>query len=175
MVGIWFWLVFLFVTVTAIPLGFPSVMAMVSGGQAQQGPPPGLGAPQTIDAAPGAARMPLNDIVAAAAKDADATPVSVTVPAQPDRAVTVAFAAEGPPRTVSVNPYTGDVLAQPAPQPAGGVDRRTVEQWHGGEALGPVWKFLVFLSGFLPLIFVVTGATMWFKKRQARLPMSQPL
>jgi uncharacterized iron-regulated membrane protein len=43
-----------------------------------------------------------------------------------------------------------------------------IEQLHGGGLLGPVWKFLVFLSGFLPLIFVITGLMMWLKKRQAR-------
>ena len=31
MLGIWFWLVFLFVTVTSISLGFPSVLGMLTG------------------------------------------------------------------------------------------------------------------------------------------------
>jgi uncharacterized iron-regulated membrane protein len=177
MFGIWFWLVFLLVTVTAIPLGFSSVMAMIPGQAARpQGTPPGFGAPQTVEMAAGATLMPLNDLVAEAAKNAGATPTAITVPGTPDRVVTVTLAGAegaGPPRTVALNPYTGAVLT-PAPV-AGGIDRRTIEQWHGGTALGPVGKFLVFLSGFLPLIFVVTGAIMWFKKRAARMPMSQPM
>jgi uncharacterized iron-regulated membrane protein len=36
---------------------------------------------------------------------------------------------------------------------------------HAGQALGWVWKVLVFLSGFLPLLFALTGATMWWLKR----------
>jgi uncharacterized iron-regulated membrane protein len=39
---------------------------------------------------------------------------------------------------------------------------------HEGRGLGPVWKFLVFLSGFLPLIFAVTGLRIWWLKRRAR-------
>jgi hypothetical protein len=31
-----------------------------------------------------------------------------------------------------------------------------------------VWKFLVFLSGFLPLIFTVTGLRIWWLKRRAQ-------
>ncbi len=45
----------------------------------------------------------------------------------------------------------------------------------GDPLLGPVWRFLVFLSGFLPLVFVVTGVTMWIKKRRAHLTMGAPL
>jgi hypothetical protein len=31
-----------------------------------------------------------------------------------------------------------------------------------------VWKILVFLSGFLPALFVLTGASMWWIKRVRR-------
>jgi len=44
---------------------------------------------------------------------------------------------------------------------------------HDGQGLGPVWEFLVFLSGLVPTLFVVTGVIMWWKKRQRRLPMSR--
>jgi uncharacterized iron-regulated membrane protein len=37
---------------------------------------------------------------------------------------------------------------------------------HAGQALGGVWKLLVFLSGFLPLLFALTGPTMWWLKRR---------
>ena len=40
-----------------------------------------------------------------------------------------------------------------------GWDRFAVEQLRG-EGLGSIWKFLVFLTGFLPLIFVTTGSKM---------------
>ena len=39
---------------------------------------------------------------------------------------------------------------------------------HAGEALGWAWKILVFLSGFLPLLFALTGVSMWWIKRSRR-------
>jgi len=38
---------------------------------------------------------------------------------------------------------------------------------HAGQALGWVWKLLVFLCGLLPLLFAVSGVTMW-RLRRAR-------
>ena len=44
---------------------------------------------------------------------------------------------------------------------------------HDGQGnLGPIWEFLVFLSGLVPLLFVITGTIMWLKKRKQRIPMS---
>jgi uncharacterized iron-regulated membrane protein len=66
------------------------------------------------------------------------------------------------------------VLTRPGAARNAGVTRRTIEQLHGGAGFGPVWKFLVFASGFLPLIFVVTGFMMWLKKRQNRSAVKKP-
>ena len=38
--------------------------------------------------------------------------------------------------------------------------------------LGSVWRFLVFLSGLVPTLFIVTGLIMWWKKRQRHVPMT---
>jgi uncharacterized iron-regulated membrane protein len=38
---------------------------------------------------------------------------------------------------------------------------------HFGVGLGLVWTILVFISGLLPLLFAITGITVWWKKRQA--------
>jgi uncharacterized iron-regulated membrane protein len=38
-----------------------------------------------------------------------------------------------------------------------------------------VWQFLVFLSGLVPSLFVVTGLIMWWKKRKRHVPMSMPI
>lgn len=43
---------------------------------------------------------------------------------------------------------------------------------HDGQGLGPIWEFLVFLAGLVPLLFVVTGTIMWLKKRKRRVPMN---
>jgi len=39
---------------------------------------------------------------------------------------------------------------------------------HVGSGLGWGWRILVFLSGFLPLLFAITGFAMWLTKRRLR-------
>src|SRR6185369_2826052 len=39
---------------------------------------------------------------------------------------------------------------------------------HYGHGLGEIWRGLVFLSGFLPLLFAITGLRMWQLKRAQR-------
>lgn len=39
---------------------------------------------------------------------------------------------------------------------------------HEGSGLRWTWKILVFLSGFLPVLFAITGTIMWFLKRRTR-------
>jgi uncharacterized iron-regulated membrane protein len=46
---------------------------------------------------------------------------------------------------------------------------------HAGQALGGVWKLLVFLCGLLPLLFAVSGVTMWHLRRgRSRSPLDVP-
>ena len=47
---------------------------------------------------------------------------------------------------------------------------------HYGQGLGDVWRVLAFLSGLLPLLFGITGFSMWWLKRtqSRRLPASLP-
>jgi uncharacterized iron-regulated membrane protein len=49
--------------------------------------------------------------------------------------------------------------------------QRPIHQGTGG----PIWRFLTFLSGLTPLVFVVTGCVMWWKKRQNRMAVSAPV
>jgi uncharacterized iron-regulated membrane protein len=39
---------------------------------------------------------------------------------------------------------------------------------HFSLGTGPLWTFLVFVAGLLPLFLAITGLTIWWKKRQAR-------
>ena len=69
--------------------------------------------------------------------------------------------------TLLVDDHTA--AAQRLPDPLAG-DRAA--QWmrgiHEGSRGGRLWRFAVFLTGVLPLIFAVTGVTMWLRRRQAR-------
>ena len=170
MLGIWFWAVFLFVTVTSIPLGFPTVLRLVTANAPRaEGLPRGFGQTQTVDAPDSAIPLRLADLIAAAEKVSGAKAMNVVIPAQRNRPIAVFLAGndgEAFLSNVAINPYTGVVLPTPGRLRDGGFNRGTIEELHRGDRLGPVWKFLVFLSGFLPLIFVVTGFMMWLKKRQ---------
>jgi uncharacterized iron-regulated membrane protein len=42
---------------------------------------------------------------------------------------------------------------------------------HYGYGFGQIWTVLVFLSGFLPLLFGITGFRMWQIKRARREPL----
>ncbi|HVZ27593.1 MAG TPA: PepSY-associated TM helix domain-containing protein [Rhizomicrobium sp.] len=174
-IGIWFWLVFLVVTATSIPLGFPGVMSMLTA-SSPRNERVAFVQPQIVDVPDNVVRLPLRQLVAGAEKAAGAKATGLVVPSQPNRPVSVTFAnGNGPPRSIALNPYTGQSFtpaASPIVNP--GITRRAIEQLHGGEGMGPVWRFLVFLSGFLPLIFVVTGLLMWIKKRTARIVQPKP-
>ena len=73
--------------------------------------------------------------------------------------------------TVFVDPWARRVIERA--RPASSSDRRARPcslgsmRLHAGQALGWVWKLLVFLCGLLPLLFVVTGVAMWWLKRRA--------
>jgi uncharacterized iron-regulated membrane protein len=43
---------------------------------------------------------------------------------------------------------------------------------HYGYGFGQIWTVLVFLSGFLPLLFGITGFRMWQIKRARRVPLA---
>jgi uncharacterized iron-regulated membrane protein len=73
-----------------------------------------------------------------------------------------------PLNSVFVNPYNGEIIEI--------FDQKnystgeTIIAWqhsiHAAQGLGIIWKILVFTTGFLPLIFSITGIYMWNKKRQ---------
>jgi uncharacterized iron-regulated membrane protein len=73
--------------------------------------------------------------------------------------------------TVFVDPWTRQIVKtfDPREYSAG----ETVIGWqhalHSGDGAGPLWKLLVFVVGFLPLLFSITGVWMWWLKRAQRL------
>jgi len=109
-------------------------------------------------------------LVKAAAPDMALRSVMVPQPRQLQQGqpITVSFFAHGAVNaTAYVDPLRARVLELRDPSASVMAWQRPVHQG----LLGPVWRFLVFLSGLLPAIFVITGAVMWLKKRQNRMPM----
>ena len=39
---------------------------------------------------------------------------------------------------------------------------------HAGDGFGGVWRGLVFFSGFLPVLFTITGCWMWLMRRRLK-------
>ena len=81
--------------------------------------------------------------------------------------------------TVSTNPETGEVVYIDDPRDYALGERVVLwQRWlHSGLGLGIFWRVAVFISGFLPLFFAMTGIWMWILKRnesKKRRPVSLP-
>ena len=64
-----------------------------------------------------------------------------------------------------VGDATGIVTRKP-PRPK--TIAQTMRRWHDGVGMGPVWQFVIFLGGIIPVVLAVTGITMWVGSRKWR-------
>ena len=170
--GIWTVGVFLIMSVSGIYLCFPKAIAdavhavLPSGlgsGEAMAGFTP---TPGPLDA----------DMAVASAVTAvpDARAVAVQMPEQAGRPIvvfleTTRFAdATTPQILVTFNQATGDVGYVDDPRYHGMAERVVNFQnaVHYGAAFGIFWKVMVFVSGFLPLFFAITGFNIWWARRR---------
>lgn len=69
--------------------------------------------------------------------------------------------------TVMVDDRSGAATLAPSAQ-SGDRAASWIRWIHEGSHTGPVWKFLVLLTGVFPPIFAVTGVIMWLKRRANR-------
>jgi len=161
--GIWIFVVFMIVSFSGVVIVWPQTMGMN---------PPGFNPRSQPTVEPQDAKvLGATEAVIAARKALPGAELrSVTIPARPGQAIGVAFLNHGAINAqVFLNPYTGQVLQVRDPSARFMAWQRPI---HQGSGLGAVWKFLVFLSGLVPLLFVVTGVIMWAKKRRRRVPMT---
>jgi uncharacterized iron-regulated membrane protein len=160
--GIWIFVIFMAVSFSGVVIAWPQTFGMP-----QQG---GRGAMPSVAPQDDAKVLGATEAVIAAKKALpDSEVSSVTIPARSGQAITVQLLSHGAINaTVALNPYTGEVLQVRDPSTNWAAWQRPVHQG----SLNPVWKFLVFLSGLVPTLFVVTGLTMWAKKRKRRVPMT---
>lgn len=175
--GIWSLLLFLVITLSGVGLVFHdsarATLAFVSG--SENTPERDYDFVARVPVLPG--RAAIGGWQALALAEAGASriiPTSITLPTRPDQAIKIQL-GDWTGKTVYVDPYRAQVIADP--QPASRVDGLVtlMALLHGGGGLGPVYWLLAFLTGFMPLLFFVTGQILWYRKRQNRLTMTQPL
>jgi uncharacterized iron-regulated membrane protein len=122
--------------------------------------------------------MPIDDAVALARGAVpDANLRMVFMPARPEQPMRITFVHTGqdhhePTATVFVDPFARKVVQtlDPGQYSAGEALLAWQHAIHSGEGLGFVWRALVFVCGFLPAMFAVTGVAMWWLKRRLRGP-----
>jgi uncharacterized iron-regulated membrane protein len=75
--------------------------------------------------------------------------------------------ADGAAFTVLVNDRTSETVL--AAQPLSGDKAAQWIRWiHEGSRGGNVWRWIVFLTGVLPVLFALTGVMMWLRGRRVR-------
>ncbi len=160
--GIWIFFVFMAVSFSGVVIAWPQTLGLNASASGPRLAP--MVAP--MDGKPlGATEA----VIAARAAVPGLTPHSIAFPARPDRPISVNYLSNGAiGATALVDPYSGKVLAVRDPSERFLAWMRPV---HDG-SLGALWRFLVFVSGIVPTLFVVTGIIMWWKKRQRHVPMT---
>lgn len=174
--GIWGLAVFLVVSFSGVYLAFPqplgSAITTVLPGRDLRA---SAGAIRVKPVA-GAATLDADAALALArASVADAEPRSIFLAGRPDQPYRISMARAGaadggPTIQVFVDPFERRVIEIRDPRDF--TWGETIIAWqhalHEGAGLGLIWKALVFVSGFLPLLFAITGLTMWLRKRRQK-------
>ncbi len=160
--GIWIFVIFLAVSFSGVVIAWPQTFGI----------PNGRGAVPRVEPTHSRRLGATEAVIAAQHAVPGFQPRSVTIPAAPDQPISVGYLShDAVAATAYVDPYRGTVLSVRDPSNSFMAWMRPVHQG----SLGAVWKFLVFLSGLVPTLFVVTGVVMWAKKRRRHVPMSEPL
>lgn len=158
--GIWIFLVFMAVSFSGVVIAWPQTLGMNTAGARQM---------PMVEAQTGKRLGATEAVIAATSVVPDLKPRSITIPARPNQPIMVNYLSNGAINaSVLIDPYSGKVLEKRDNSERFLAWMRPV---HDG-SLGAIWGFLVFLSGLVPTLFVVTGLIMWAKKRQRRVPMT---
>lgn len=160
--GIWIFFVFMAVSFSGVVIAWPQTLGLN---------PPGFNPRQMpkVEVQDTRRLGATEAVIAAQTAVPDLVPRVITIPARPDAPITVGYLSNGAMNAqVLVDPYSGKVL-QVRDQSARFL--AWMRPVHDG-SLNGIWRFLVFLSGLVPLLFVVTGIVMWAKKRNRRIPMT---
>jgi uncharacterized iron-regulated membrane protein len=168
--GIWIFAVFMVVSFSGIVIAFPNTMIMLSGGSAAR---PAYNLREGPNIAPVEGAIPIGPAQALSlARTAlpGAAPVSISMPARRNQTIIVNMLADGAVgASVYVDPWRARIVTVRDPSASFLAWQRPL---HQGAGLGPAWRALVFLTGLVPTLFVVTGIVMWLRKRKQHMPMS---
>ena len=172
--GIWALLVFLTVSFAGVYLAFPETVRGVVDPVLPSRDLRAQAAAVRVSAIAGAEPIDVDAAIALASADFPGARASfVFLPARPDRPFRIAVLRgeqdrRAPAITVIVDQWSRRVIGTFDPRQFSLGERILAWQHavHAGQALGWVWKLLVILSGFLPLLFALTGPTMWWLKRR---------
>ena len=168
-VGIWGMLLFLTLSISGIYLAFPQTVS-----QAVRAALPirteGAGPRDLPRVAPASPDQAIA-LASSAVPDARATAIQLPGARRPMvvQMEPIGFSPATPPVTVIFDPDNPGRISIDDPRRYPASDRvlNFAYALHFSLGVGGLWTFLVFLSGLLPLFLAVTGATIWWKKRQA--------
>ncbi|EYF01144.1 PepSY-associated TM helix domain-containing protein [Chondromyces apiculatus] len=151
-------LVIALMSFTGVALAFkPQIMQWASQ-ETRHAPPP----------SPGAARLPLEDILArvraASPETREARPTAITLDADPNATVAVAFGRAG---THQVNGYTGQVLGEAAPRWTGFFRlMEDLHRWLGAKGENrDLGRAVTGVSNAAFLVLAITGLYLWFPRK----------
>jgi uncharacterized iron-regulated membrane protein len=171
--GFWGSAVLLIVSISGLYLTFPETYSAALGAMI----PPAVGS--SAEPAPGSIKIagpvdPDGAIAIANSAVPDAKAVSVEFPGRDGEPVVVTMEASGlaptiPPIVVTLDPKTAEITFIDDPRRYGLKDRLLNLSYaiHFAVGLPWIWKGLVFLSGLLPLLLAITGASIWWLRRRA--------
>ena len=170
--GIWTLTVFLIMSISGVYLCFPQTVS----GAVHAVLPSGLGSGEPLAGfTPTPGPLDADMALASAAKAVpDARAVAVQMPEQPGRPIVVFLEstrfgdATQPQILVTFNQATGAAGYVDDPRYHRLAERVVNLQnaLHYGASFGLLWKAMVFVSGFLPLFFAITGFNIWWARRR---------
>jgi uncharacterized iron-regulated membrane protein len=173
MIGFWGLVVFMIVSVSGVFLGFPQPISDWIRSVTAARDVRGVG-PQ-IKPIQGVQPLDIEGAVALARTVGEGELRGVQFPARPDQAIRVSFLREGDERgtpapvlTVFIDPWARSIVEIRDPSSYTLAEKFIAWQraLHAGDGWGWPWRLLVFLSGFLPPFFTISGVTMWWMKRR---------
>lgn len=175
-VGIWGLVVFMVVSFSGVYLAFPQT---ITAGIGSIFPARDLRSQDAqLKAVPIADQTPIGiDQVIALAHQSQPSAVlrNIVLPTRKDQPYRLVMAqpdqTDGAPlTTLYIDPWSQRILADrnPADYSLGESILAWQRPLHEGAGLGWIWRILVFCSGLLPLLFSITGITMWLLKRRNR-------